>query len=116
MKNKSFTDSFKGTGLECKQAANSLPESLDEEAYYAGSPSVGYQAAGWGIDRESIVIIPEIQKNTLRRVSVSRKMSTQELKCHECRYSVLTADELVDIGSDPCLTCDNLSNWKERID
>ena len=42
------------------------------------------------------------------------KMSAQELKCLQCRYTVLTADELAEIGSDPCLTCDDLSNWKEQ--
>ena len=42
------------------------------------------------------------------------KMSAQELRCLQCRYSVLRADELAVVGSDPCLTCDDLSNWKER--
>ena len=41
------------------------------------------------------------------------KMSEEELKCLQCRYLVLTADELNILGDDPCMTCSKLSNWKE---
>lgn len=42
------------------------------------------------------------------------KMSAHELKCLQCRYSVLTADNLADLESDPCLSCNNLCQWKEE--
>ncbi|MHB1654410.1 MAG: hypothetical protein ACYCVD_18360 [Desulfitobacteriaceae bacterium] len=45
------------------------------------------------------------------------KMSAKELKCLRCSYSVLTADELADVGSDPCLTCNgNSNNWQPKRD
>jgi len=41
------------------------------------------------------------------------KMSAYKMKCLRCQYSVLTADELADVGNDPCLTCKELCHWKE---
>lgn len=41
------------------------------------------------------------------------KMSKHELKCLQCRYRVITTDILADLESDPCLTCNKLSQWKE---
>src|SRR5680860_288545 len=38
-------------------------------------------------------------------------------KCCRCRYVVMAAAELGELGRDPCETCDrNLSNWKGKED
>lgn len=46
------------------------------------------------------------------------KMSAAELKCLQCRYAVLSAEELADLGNeDPCETCSsNFNNWKPKRD
>lgn len=44
------------------------------------------------------------------------KMSATELKCLRCRYAVLTAEELAELGDDPCETCScDLCNWQPKV-
>lgn len=35
-------------------------------------------------------------------------------KCQQCSYAVITKEQLDKLGSDPCETCTNLSNWKPK--
>lgn len=35
-------------------------------------------------------------------------------KCHQCRFYAMTAEEIQDMGGDPCMECDSLSNWKAK--
>lgn len=37
-----------------------------------------------------------------------------ELKCRMCLYSFITEEELAKLGSDPCDTCHDACNWKQR--
>ena len=41
-------------------------------------------------------------------------ISELELKCSQCRYHVMTEEEIKQHGSDPCDTCDKLSNWQPK--
>lgn len=41
-------------------------------------------------------------------------ISELELKCCQCRYNVMTDEEIEKLGKDPCDTCNELSNWKAR--
>lgn len=49
---------------------------------------------------------------------LSLKMSPTELKCLQCKYTVLTSDELMALGNnDPCETCSSdLANWQPKWD
>jgi len=51
--------SFKVTGLERKQLAAVIADTIGAQANYAGAPSFNYNAGGWTIDKEFIVTTPE---------------------------------------------------------
>lgn len=59
MMNNGFKYSFKATGVERKQVANIISETIRQEATYDGAPKFSYRAGGWVIDREGIVTSPE---------------------------------------------------------
>ena len=43
--------------------------------------------------------------------------NTESSECRLCLYNVMTADELANVGSDPCLTCNgNFNNWQPEWD
>jgi len=37
-------------------------------------------------------------------------------KCRQCLYLVMTAEELAQLGSDPCDSCTDLRNWRKKTD
>lgn len=43
-----------------------------------------------------------------------QKELQSDAKCLQCLYSVMTAEELSKLCSDPCDTCHDLSNWKPK--
>ncbi|KJR48417.1 virulence-related protein [Desulfosporosinus sp. I2] len=60
MTNDTLTYSFKVTGLERKQVASVIADTIGEQVKYAGAPSFNYNAGGWTIDRNGIVTTPEL--------------------------------------------------------
>ena len=47
-------------------------------------------------------------------VDEEQKILQNETKCRQCLYSVITDDELIELGTDPCDSCHNLCNWKPK--
>ena len=43
------------------------------------------------------------------------RQRTESLKCCLCLYNVTTDMERSALGGDPCLTCDNWSNWEAKL-
>lgn len=71
MMNGNFTFSFKVAGLERKQVAHIIAETIGIQVEYAGAPTFRYLAGGWVVDREGMVITPETsigQKDSIRPV------------------------------------------------
>ncbi|MDR3540686.1 MAG: hypothetical protein P4L69_06905 [Desulfosporosinus sp.] len=69
MTNDSFIYSFKLIGLERKQIASVIAETLGEEVKYQGPPTFAYLRSGWMIDRSGVITFPEIEdKQILRTV------------------------------------------------
>ena len=60
MKNDSLRFSFKVTGLERKQVAAVIADTIGEQVIYAGVPSFNYNAGGWAIDKQGIITTPEM--------------------------------------------------------
>lgn len=60
MKNDSLRFSTKVTGLERKQVASVIADTIGEQPKYAGAPSFNYNAGGWTIDKQGIVTTPEM--------------------------------------------------------
>ena len=44
------------------------------------------------------------------------KKNRESSQCRLCLYNVMTADQLTNLGYDPCLTCEHLSHWKTNPD
>lgn len=44
------------------------------------------------------------------------KKESESSRCRLCLYHVMTGKELADLGYDPCLTCEHLSNWENDSD
>lgn len=63
MINDGFKYSFKVTGLERKQVANTIAQVLGTEVSYAGTPSFNYQVGRWLIDRDNLITSDEILSN-----------------------------------------------------
>ena len=51
--------SFKVTGLERKQVASVIADTIGEQPKYSGAPSFNYIVGDWTIDRNGIVTTPE---------------------------------------------------------
>ncbi|SDG47981.1 hypothetical protein [Desulfosporosinus hippei] len=49
-----------------------------------------------------------------RREWNGEKILQNEVKCRQCKYTSLTAEQLAEIKGDPCNTCHDLSNWKPK--
>lgn len=60
MTNDSLRVSIKVTGLERKQVASVIADTIGEQPKYAGAPSFNYNAGGWTIDKQGIVSTPEM--------------------------------------------------------
>lgn len=52
--------SFKVIGLERKQVAAVIADTIGEQVKYAGAPSFNYNAGRWTIDKQGIVTTPEM--------------------------------------------------------
>lgn len=37
-----------------------------------------------------------------------------EAKCNQCQFTVMTEEEIVKLGKDPCESCCDFSNWKPK--
>jgi hypothetical protein len=42
------------------------------------------------------------------------KEKQNDAKCRQCKYAVLTEDEIDKLGEDPCESCLDLSKWKPK--
>lgn len=42
------------------------------------------------------------------------KILQNEAKCRQCIYSFMTEEALVKLGNDPCDTCYDICNWKQK--
>lgn len=60
MTNDSIRFTFKVTGLERKQVALVIADTIGEQVIYAGVPSFNYNAGGWAIGKQGIITTPEI--------------------------------------------------------
>ncbi len=71
MENSSFQLSCKVSGIERKVTAAVIAAALSTEASYSGAPRFSYQAGGWTVDREGMVLTPETpigEKDSIRPV------------------------------------------------
>lgn len=69
MRKECFTYSVKVTGLDRKQVASTIAETLGGQVKYQGPPSFNYEVSGWTIDRDSVVKTPELEdRESLRKV------------------------------------------------
>jgi len=59
MENDNIRFTFKVTGLERKQVAVVIADTIGEQVIYAGVPSFNYIAGGWTIDKQGIVTTTE---------------------------------------------------------
>lgn len=48
------------------------------------------------------------------KIVSEEKPLQNEANCLQCLYSIMTEEELAQLGSDPCDTCHDLSNWKPK--
>lgn len=56
-----------------------------------------------------------IESESTRSLILSdEELLKNEAKCQACLYAVLNDEELDKLGTDPCDTCHNLSNWNEK--
>jgi len=60
MTNDSLRFAFKVTGLERKQVASVIADTIGEQVIYAGVPSFNYNAGGWAINKQGIITTPEM--------------------------------------------------------
>lgn len=43
------------------------------------------------------------------------RMAENEKKCRDCKYAVMTKEEIEELGQDPCDTCStDLNNWQPK--
>lgn len=54
------------------------------------------------------------EKKYLVEVGSAEKIYANELKCRMCQFSFMSEQELAEIGNDPCDTCSDVSNWKQK--
>lgn len=66
----------------------------------------------------AIKFIMSMENNWRTKVRIvnEEEMLANETKCHQCRYVVMTDEELAELGSDPCDTCSDLCNWKPKTE
>lgn len=48
------------------------------------------------------------------RILDEEKLLGFEAKCQQCRYTVMSKEDIERLGHDPCDTCIDLSNWKSK--
>ena len=52
----------------------------------------------------------------VKEINEEEMLTELDLKCRQCKYTVMTDQELKKLGYDPCDTCNNLSNWEPKED
>jgi len=76
MTNDSLRFSTKVAGLERKQVASVIADTIGEQLKYAGVPSFNYNAGGWTIDKQGNVTTPEMR---IKEEPVTLRMVLNEL-------------------------------------
>lgn len=88
----------------------------DERNMRAEAVQVAAMAIKFIVSMENEWKPVQITKKTPRQLT--KEEEEQELrddaKCVQCRYAVITDEELAKMEADPCETCRDLCNWKSK--
>jgi NTP pyrophosphatase (non-canonical NTP hydrolase) len=87
-------------------------------------PNIAEEVADVRIMLDQIEIMLGLDTGMIRQVKLERlsqrisqeRKPKDELNCRICFYQSMTREALERLGSDPCLDCHDLSNWKPKED